>query len=133
MLIILEEISDCENEPESLTHDVRIEEIMNFIKNNYERQITLDKLSKQFFFNKYYLCRMFKEKTGFNISQYIEACRISAAISLLKEGVSVADVAVKVGYGSDTYFISKFKKNLGLSPKKYKKSIECGEQSSNVQ
>lgn len=66
---------------------------------------------------------MFKAKTGFGISDYIESCRLSNAIPLLREGVPVSTVALKTGFGSDTYFISTFKKNLGTSPKQYIKKI----------
>lgn len=65
--------------------------------------------------------RRFKAKMGFGISNYIESCRLSNAIPLLREGLPVSTVALKTGFGSDTYFISTFKKNLGFSPKKYLK------------
>lgn len=65
--------------------------------------------------------RMFKAKMGFGISNYIESCRLSNAIPLLREGLPVSTVALKTGFGNDTYFISTFKKNLGFSPKKYLK------------
>ena len=103
--------------------DERIEKIMKFIRLNSDTQISLDSLSKKFFFNKQYLCRLFKKKTGFNIGQYIESCRISSAMTLLGEGYSISEVAIKVGFGSDTYFISTFKKNIGVSPKKYVKDM----------
>ena len=48
-------------------------------------------------------------------------CCLSNAIPLLREGLPVSTVALKTGFGSDTYFISTFKKNLGFSPKKYLK------------
>ncbi len=103
--------------------DRRINEIMDYIRNNCNYPISLDMLSEKFYLNKYYLCRMFKAKTGFGISDYIESCRLSNAIPLLREGVPVSTVALKTGFGSDTYFISTFKKNLGTSPKQYIKKI----------
>lgn len=48
-------------------------------------------------------------------------CCLNNAIPLLREGLPVSTVALKTGFGSDTYFISTFKKNLGFSPKKYLK------------
>ena len=100
----------------------RIQEIMEYIRLNCNFPISLEMLSKKFYLNKYYLCRLFKSTTGFGISDYIEACRLSNAIPLLREGVPVSTVALKTGFGSDTYFISTFKKNLGTSPKQYIKN-----------
>lgn len=103
--------------------DPRLNEIMKFIQENYSNPISLDMLSSNFSYNKYYLCRLFKEKMGFGISDYIKSCRLSKAILLLQEGMSVSDVALKTGFGSDTYFISTFKKNFGTSPKQYLKKM----------
>jgi len=103
--------------------DKRINEIMEYIRANCNYPISLDMLSEKFYLNKYYLCRMFKAKMGFGISDYIESCRLSNAIPLLREGVPVSTVALKTGFGSDTYFISTFKKNLGTSPKQYIKKV----------
>ncbi|MFR1982504.1 MAG: helix-turn-helix domain-containing protein [Christensenellaceae bacterium] len=54
--------------------------------------------------------RMFKAKMGFGVSNYIDSCRLSNAIPLLREGLPISTVALKTGFGSDTYFISTFKK-----------------------
>lgn len=103
--------------------DKRLNLILEYIRAHCAYTVTLDELSREFFLNKYYLCRMFKDKLGFGISEYIESCRLSNAIPLLREGVPVSTVALKTGFGSDTYFISTFKKHLGVSPKKYVKEV----------
>ena len=103
--------------------DPRLNEIMKFIQENYMYPISLDMLASRFSFNKYYLCRLFKEKMGFGINDYIRSCRLSKGIQLLQEGMSVSDVSLKTGFGSDTYFISTFKKYFGISPKQYLKKM----------
>ena len=96
---------------------------MAYIRKHCDYPISLDELSKKFYLNRFYLCRLFKAKLGFGISDYIEACRLSNAIPLLRQGLSVSTVALKTGFGSDTYFISAFKKNLGFTPKQYVKNF----------
>lgn len=109
--------------PKESCDDARMNRIAEYIRNNCEYPLSLDMLSKKFYLNKFYLCRLFKLKMGFGINDYIESCRLSNAVSLLRKGLSVSDVSLKTGFGSDTYFISVFKKNLGLSPKKYIKEV----------
>lgn len=101
------------------TGDKQLNRIMEYIRDHCTYSLTLDELSREFYMNKYYLCRMFKSKLGFGISEYVESCRMSKAIPLLRAGLPVSTVALKTGFGSDTYFISTFKKHLGTSPKKY--------------
>lgn len=101
------------------TEDHRLNEIMGFLRERCTDTITLEELSGKFFLNKYYLCRMFKNKLGFGIGEYIESCRLSKAIPMLREGMPVSAVARNTGFCSDSYFISIFKKHLGMSPKKY--------------
>lgn len=122
LLLVIIEVPNNQFGIQSETEDKRINEILQYIRINSEFPITLDILSQKFYLNKHYLCRVFKKKTGFNISHYVEACRLSNAISLLREGLPVSVVALRAGFGSDTYFISTFKKNLGFSPKQYIKN-----------
>lgn len=101
------------------TGDAQLNRIMAYIRDHCTYSLTLEELSREFYLNKYYLCRMFKHKLGFGITEYVESCRMSRAIPLLRAGLPVSTVALKTGFGSDTYFISTFKKHLGTSPKKY--------------
>lgn len=101
--------------------DVRIKAVMEYIQANCEYPITLESISKEVYLNKYYLCRLFKNKLGFGINDYIKVCRLNNSIALLREGVPVATVALKTGFGSESYFIHTFKNTFGMSPKKYMK------------
>ena len=67
------------------------------------------------------LIRLFKEVTGETPIEYIMNLRIEAAIKLLSTtDLSVADVAEKVGFGSDTYMTRVFKQKLNTTPGKYR-------------
>ncbi len=124
LLLFINDCLDAQSlHPAESNEDPRLNEIMKYIQENCSEPITLDLLSNQFGLNKYYLCHMFKAKMGFSISDYIESCRLSNAIPLLCEGMPVYAVALRTGFGSDTYFISTFKKNFGTSPKKYLKKL----------
>ena len=46
---------------------------------------------------------------------------------MLKEGLSVEDVAERVGFNDSNHFIKIFKKYVGITPSKYKKTTWSGE------
>ncbi len=99
-------------------------EIIKYIDHHYSETINLDILEKQLNFNKYYLCRMFKEETGDNITDYINNKRILKAKELLKdEDSKISFVAKLVGYNDATYFNRVFKSIVGISPSNYKKQF----------
>lgn len=72
--------------------------------------------------NRYYLSHYFKKETGFTILQYITNQKMMLAKTLLRDGVSITEAAIRLSYSSDSHFISVFKKNVGITPKKYAQS-----------
>ena len=74
--------------------------------------------------SKAYLCRIFREVTNFTISEYINLYRIAASKQfLMKEEMSMAEIANRLGYDSLTYFERVFKKQMTVTPLQYRKSI----------
>ena len=85
--------------------------------------ICLDELSDELFLSKYYLCRIFKEYSGFTITEYINIFRIKKAAQMLENSsASISEVASALGYDSVTYFERVFKKFMNVTPLKYKKT-----------
>ena len=68
-----------------------------------------------------YLYRLFKDKTGVSVSDYITRTRISKAEVLLSNGsLSVKDVAYSVGFPDQMYFSRVFKKINGKTPTQFR-------------
>ena len=64
-----------------------------------------------------YLSRLFRQKTGINMSAYIAQIRIDRARALLlEEGVSIKDVGKMVGVASPAYFSALFRRQTGMTP-----------------
>lgn len=93
--------------------------VIDFIDCNFTRSFSLDELSAMCFLNKSYLCRLFRRETGFSIGDYTAYRRLSNAIVLLRDGASVGDAARLSGFGSDTFFITTFRRNVGTTPYQY--------------
>lgn len=101
--------------------DDKAMQILQCIKDNFAT-ITLDDLAQQFFFNKYYLSRLIKSKTGSNFSDIIRKTRLDVAVQLVgNTNLSLLEISNAVGYSDPTNLIKAFKKEYGVSPKEYRK------------
>lgn len=99
-----------------------ISEITAYINMNYQKEISLASISKQFFISPYHLSRIFKKNTGFTFIEYLNGVRVKEAQNLLRRtDKSVTDIAEIVGYNSATHFGRIFKNITGTSPLLYKK------------
>jgi two-component system, response regulator YesN len=102
-----------------------IDNIQKYVQLNYNKKLSLEKISNLFFVNSSYCSYIFKEKTGENLSDYINKIRIENAKKLLKNNLyNITKVAKVVGYNNVSYFFRIFKNSTGLTPWEYKKSVQ---------
>lgn len=101
----------------------RVLPIIQYIQQHLARDLSLTHLSKKFYLNKYHLGHLFKEATGFTVTEYIIHRRILKARELLKSNMTVQQVGVSVGFNNNSHFIRTFKKLVGVSPKQYQLNV----------
>lgn len=99
-----------------------LEQSLEFIKNNFNRLITLDEIASNACLSKYYFERFFEKYMGVTVNNYIRELRLEKAKRLIDgTRMKLIDVAMEVGY-SDIQALNKlFKKNLGVTPSEYRK------------
>lgn len=102
----------------------RLVPILDFIGQHLSEELTLQTLEKEFFINKFYLSRLFKNSIGSNLHEYIIFKRISRAKKLLSEGLNVTETSIQCGFNDYSNFLKLFKRTVGISPGKYNKSIK---------
>ena len=67
----------------------------------------------------------FREETGKSVTEYIRECKTERACFFLNNtGLSCADIAVKMGYCSQSYFTAQFRKTKGITPQEYRRLKE---------
>ncbi|MEG1012094.1 MAG: AraC family transcriptional regulator [Ruthenibacterium sp.] len=109
---------------EQLKHKKIISEVLDYINEHYSEEIKLSELADRLYINQSYLCREFKKSTGFSLTKYIANKRIREARELLRNTqISVAEVAITVGYNNITHFNWIFKKETGISPSEFRKQL----------
>ncbi len=96
---------------------------IQYINAHYFEDLNLDILAQNVFVSGYYLSHLFRREMGVTFSDYLTKVRVSRAKELLMEGRSVEDVSDCVGYRDGNYFIKIFKKIVGVTPSKYRKSV----------
>lgn len=102
-----------------------IYEIIRYIDANILNITSVEEIADKLSYSKYYISHVFKEKTGITILNYITKRKIDIAIELLKSGeLSISEIAEKLNYETAQSFSKMFKKHTGVSPVKYKESVE---------
>jgi two-component system response regulator YesN len=72
-----------------------------------------------------YLCALFKEHTGERIFDYLTRVRVDTAAAILRrEDISVSRLAEQTGFPSESLFYQKFRQQMGMSPKAYRRAQE---------
>ena len=84
--------------------------------------ISLEETAKHLKISASYLSRLFKQETGVFFGDYVNKLKIEEAASLLLyTEYNDAEISSLLGFSSQSYFIKIFKKQMGTTPKKYKK------------
>ncbi len=99
----------------------RINRVFQFINDNLEADLSLNRISEIAYFSPFHFHRVFKFVTGETLNDYVTRRRIEkSALDLLHTNATVSSIAHKYGFGDDSSFSKTFKKYYGLSPTKFK-------------
>lgn len=103
-----------------------VRDAKKYIEENFAREeFSLTDAADYTHVSPQHLSRVFRQSTGITFMDYITRVRIRRAIELLRDDDrKMYEIAETVGYSSQHYFSSAFKKVLGVSPMEYKKSLQ---------
>ena len=96
-----------------------ISEVLRYINENFNNEISLDSLSDHFFVSKYHLSREFKRLVGTSVYRYIIQKRLIMAKQKMIAGLSPTDVYCNCGFGDYANFYRAFRAEYGISPKEF--------------
>ena len=87
----------------------------------------LEQLAKKYGYTPYYFSRKFKQETGMSLRDYAIRQKIEKAKHLLTENtMSISDISEYLGFTSQSYFGSVFRKFTGTTPSKYQQGYSEG-------
>lgn len=117
LYIIIDELKTMESNVSDVTEVTR-----RYIEQNYNRELTLTQIASEVNFSIYYLAHIFKREMGVSPMQYLMNCRMEKAKELLTDTRrTISDIAAEVGYQNKNYFTMLFKRNVGITPGKFRK------------
>lgn len=100
----------------------KFNDIVIYINDHYDEDITVTDIAERFFVSESYLSRFFKEKSGKSVMKYVNDVRIERAKTyLLRTSMSVGEIANCVGFDDINYFSRKFRLTSGMTPSEYRK------------
>ncbi len=88
-------------------------------------QLSVNSMANQLEMSTGYFSRIFNEATGCSFPNYVNNLRLEKAQMLLRsnKAMSIREIARDVGYSSDSYFFSSFKKKYRISPSKFQLNV----------
>lgn len=123
--IALAEHDHSTNKGSPLRYPEHIYQVIQYIEENYLLPLTIEELASHVFISPGYLSRSFKLATGCTVTEYIIKHRLLVAKKLLADSEhSLGEVAQAAGFCSQSYFSKLFKRDEGVSPLLYRRSVK---------
>jgi len=98
-----------------------IKKATQYIKCNYDTQLSITQLCSEFTISPSKLQEGFKGMHGRTVTDYIREIRVLKAEELIKEtDLNISEVVYSIGLSSRSYFSKIFKEKFNCSPKDYK-------------
>jgi AraC-like DNA-binding protein len=99
----------------------KMADVYTYIRENYFKPISLEKISKIARMSPFTFSRFFKKNCGAGFVEYLNRVRTNKACYLLREtDYQVHDIAQECGFESISNFNKQFRKTEGLSPRDYR-------------
>ncbi len=103
----------------------KIKHSINYIKNNFRSELTLDDVAGEAGLSKYHYCREFKKATDLTPVEFINRTRCEFAKTLLEaKKYSVTEIGEMSGFSTSAHFSKTFRSFFGAYPSDYMKKYD---------
>lgn len=109
---------------ESVLPRRKLNTVIEYIMENLESSLTMEQMAAVTHLSIYHFARQFKTTTGLPPHQYVIARRVERARQILREDdeISLAQVALRVGFSDQSQFHFHFKRIVGVTPRQFQMS-----------
>lgn len=127
LFVLLSRSLKQEWEQSAKNRNLKLTEILNiaktYIDNNYHKELSLSHVAKYIYLSDSYFAHSFKNKFGISPKSYILKVRIESAKELLENTDNkISDIALSVGFSSQQRFNDIFKKQVGVTPLRFRQN-----------
>ena len=100
----------------------RVQDMTSFINNNFMKAIDVSNVAKVSGLHASNATATFRKVLGQSIAQYLRQRRLNHALKLLADtDLAIIEVAYDSGHGSLTRFYDAFQRQVGCTPKDYRR------------
>ena len=101
--------------------DFYIQEAINYMEHNYQRELSVEELADVCKLNRSYFSKLFRDSMGCPPQEFLIRLRLAKAADLMKgTGNSIGAIAARCGYPNQLHFSRAFRKRYGLSPREWR-------------
>ncbi|NLD87808.1 MAG: helix-turn-helix domain-containing protein [Clostridiales bacterium] len=117
------------NERKSSSSKLR-DELLNYLEEHYtDGNLTLSSVAEHFSVSNYICGRIIRDETGFGFKEYITTSRMELAKRLLRStDKNIYEIAEDTGFYSSSYFVTRFKELMHMSPSEYRRLSSAEEE-----
>lgn len=94
---------------------------VKYMSRQLDKNMSVDEIALECNVSTSTLKRIFAKYAGMSVHKYFITLKMQTAVDLLNKGVSVTEIAEKLGFAGQSYFSAAFKREMGISPTKYNK------------
>ncbi|HEY9658108.1 MAG TPA: AraC family transcriptional regulator, partial [Allocoleopsis sp.] len=105
------------SENRNLTH-LQLQQAIDYIHTHLDRDLSLVEIAEVINISPTYFASLFKRAIGTSPHQYVIQQRVERAKEMLsKTDLAIADIALQVGFSSQSHLTQQFKRITGMTPK----------------
>ncbi len=103
-------------------HSIHIRKSVDYIQEHLQEKLSVKEIAERIGLSTDYYAKLFYKEMGVSVKDYVAEAKISTAANMLiYSDYSYTDIALTLGYSSQSAFISVFKKYRGITPKEYRR------------
>ena len=120
---LVELLANTNCEAARISYTPIVNRVIERIQSSVKENISLADLAEELGISVYYMCHLFKRRTGMSIIQYRDEYRLMLAKQMLvMSELPVSVICDECGFSDASYFSSKFREVMGVTPSAYRKA-----------
>jgi AraC family transcriptional regulator len=101
----------------------RLKRVQDYVNGHFDQPLSLDDLAAVSGLSRMHFAAQFRAATGYQPHEYLLSRRIEYAKGLLLNSrVSIAEVALRVGFSAQSHFSTVFKRFVGQTPARWRRA-----------
>lgn len=116
-------VSAGEAAPNAAEKQDLLNQLLLYVEANLSDRITLEETAGHFWISTTTLSNLFSKRMGISFYQYVLRRRLREARDLIDQGMPIETVASRVGFSDYSAFYRAFRREYGMSPRQYRRSV----------